>query len=233
MPIPRIVAHRGNTRGPNIAAPENTLAAFEQAIQVGADMIETDIRITQDQIPILHHDPSLNGQPITQLRYAEILAASHTDRPNCHIPTLTEALKYCGDRIALDLEIKHPGHEQLIIGHILQHYPITQFVITSFEPRVLRRIRQLNPHITIGLLLKPQLQHQLFPCRLKHTIAQLKPNFLAPHYSLLKTPWLAQINSRSIPYWPWTVNDPKLTHQLQQNPQITNIITDYTTYSAR
>jgi glycerophosphoryl diester phosphodiesterase len=228
MPAPYIVAHRGNTQGPNVADPENTLAAFDRAIQAGIHMIETDIRITQDHIPIIHHDPTFNGQPIHQLDYATIRAASHDDRrSNCHIPTLAEALDYCRDRIDLDLEIKLPGHEQVILTQILQHYPIAQFVITSFEPTVLHRIHQLNPQVTIGLLIKPQLQHQLFPCRLKHTIVQLKPDFLAPHHSLLKAPYLPQINPKSLPYWTWTANDRQLIEQLKQNSQVTHIITDY------
>ncbi|NEO48474.1 MAG: hypothetical protein F6K55_31940 [Moorea sp. SIO4A3] len=64
----RIIAHRGASN----CAKENTIEAYEKAIEFGADLIEFDVIITKDGVLISHHDTMIANQAISQLSFAEI-----------------------------------------------------------------------------------------------------------------------------------------------------------------
>lgn len=65
-----VVAHRGASGH----APENTLLAFQKAIDMGADCIETDIRRTKDGIIVLFHDEKINGKKVNEITFEELRA---------------------------------------------------------------------------------------------------------------------------------------------------------------
>lgn len=223
MPTPLIIAHRGNTQGHHPRAPqENTIAAFNAAIASGADMIEFDVRTTQDGIHIIHHDPEIAGAAISQTTWL----ALHQTNP--HIPTLQQALETCRHRIALDIEIKEAGHETSIVEAILAQYSPADFVVTSFQYPVLQRIRHRLPHLMIGYLLTRNRTNWFTQpiAQIRSQLQQLNPQFLAPHYPLLNSRWLQQRNPTNLPYYPWTINASDHLIQLLQTPQIQGIITD-------
>jgi glycerophosphoryl diester phosphodiesterase len=216
---PLVIAHRGSTN----PAPENTIAAFEAAIDLQADMIEFDVRSTKDQVLVIHHDPAVDRKPIHQLTWAELHAI------NPLIPTL-EATIQCGKgRILLDVELKEIGQETQTIDQLLQHFQNDEFVITSFNLESLQVIKQNYPEITIGLLLNRSWQERILDRNdpfLPAHIAQLQPNFLAPNEQLWNTPWLQQINVNNLPYWVWTVNQAEKMQDFMQHPNVHAIITD-------
>ncbi len=225
MATPRIVAHRGNTHHPRSKQhpPENTLAAFEQAIVHGADMVEFDVRRTQDQVLIIHHDPKIAGHPIAQTPWPILQTL------NPRIPTLALALQHCQNRIQLDVEIKEIGYECAIAELLLAQFSPNDFVITTFHLQSLQTIKQHYPAITIGLLLNPpwrDRQSNTVTHKLTTQITHLQPHFLAPYSKLLSTPWLQTINPTQLPYWVWTVNQPKQIQAMLHNSTIAAIITD-------
>jgi glycerophosphoryl diester phosphodiesterase len=61
-----IIAHRGD----HSVEPENSLAAFEAAVNAGADMIEFDVRRLGDGTLVVHHDPETGGRPLGELTFA-------------------------------------------------------------------------------------------------------------------------------------------------------------------
>jgi glycerophosphoryl diester phosphodiesterase len=126
--LTRIVAHRGASH----EAPENTLAAFAKAIEIGADMIEFDVRRASDGTLVISHDP-VRG------------SASQ-------LPTLEETLRLTRGRIHLDVELKEPGCERDAIDLLLQYLPLSDFCITSFLAPSLRATRAINPKIRTGLI---------------------------------------------------------------------------------
>ena len=91
-----VAAHRGVAAG----AAQNTIAAFTNAIEVGADMIEFDVRRTRDGELIAFHDAVAGGVPVSGLTRDEIEAAAGV-RP----PLLAEVLRVCAGRIRLDVEL--------------------------------------------------------------------------------------------------------------------------------
>ncbi len=223
MSQPLIVAHRGNTHRRPDRPLENTIAAFTQAIAIGADMVEFDVRTTQDQVLIVYHDPKIAGKPIAATPWATVQTL------NPQIPTLDRVLQHCQNRIQLDVEIKEIGDELAIVELLLKYLAPDDFVITSFKLESLQTIKQHHPQIAIGLLLNPPWRDRKSKSttqNLTTQITQLHPHFLAPHHKLLPTPWLQTINPTQIPYWVWTVNQPKQIQALLNNSAIAAIITD-------
>jgi glycerophosphoryl diester phosphodiesterase len=125
--LTKIVAHRGAPQ----EAPENTLAAFAKAIEIGADMIELDVRRAPDGRLVISHD---------RIR--------KTQRPD----TLEDTLRLTQGRIQLDVELKEPGCERDAVDLLLRHFEIADFCITSFLPEVLRETRAIHPGIRTGLI---------------------------------------------------------------------------------
>jgi glycerophosphoryl diester phosphodiesterase len=223
MSQPLIIAHRGNTHRRLNRPTENTIAAFTQAIAIGADRIEFDVRTTQDQVLIVHHDPKVAGQTVAQTFWHTLQTL------NPQIPTLAATLQHCQNRIQLDVEIKEIGDEPAIVELLLKYLTTDDFVITSFNLESLQTIKQQYPKVPIGLLLNPPWRDRKSKStthKLTTQITQLQPNFLAPHYKLLPTPWLQTINPTHIPYWVWTINQPKPIQVMLNDSAIAAIITD-------
>jgi glycerophosphoryl diester phosphodiesterase len=88
-------------RGASAQARENTLEAFELALELGAGGLESDVWVTLDGVPVLDHDGELETghgvRPIAELRRAEL--------PR-HVPTLSELYAVCGPNVPLSLDVK-------------------------------------------------------------------------------------------------------------------------------
>ena len=101
-----IIAHRGASY---LAARENTMEAFQIAMDVHADAIELDVRQTFDKILVVYHDEAINNIPLRTLTYQQLADAS--EALGYHIPTLEEVLKFCRNKIHLLIELKEAGYE--------------------------------------------------------------------------------------------------------------------------
>lgn len=142
------IAHRGASQD----APENTLAAFELAIEQGADMIETDLHLLRDGAIALYHDDEIRGAAVGALTLAELrerLPAA---------PTLQETLDRFGARIPFNLEIKSPpsgdyaGLERLALAEVGRRGLLERTLFSSFSDTVLARLRELEPRARLGTL---------------------------------------------------------------------------------
>lgn len=190
-----VVAHRGASA----IAPENTLEAFETAIDVGADMVEFDVRVTADGTLVVVHDA------LPPLAYAEL-----PTKP----PTLEEVVELCAGRIALDVEIKVGGVEAQVLDVVGARFTPGEFVVTSFLDDVVRTSKQQRPDVRAGLLLAPD-----------HVFAPgdaLGADFLAPHVSLFDEPALADADGLVV----WTVNDAERLRRCLADPRVDAVITD-------
>ncbi|KAA3646612.1 MAG: glycerophosphodiester phosphodiesterase [Chloroflexi bacterium] len=161
-PIFEIVAHRGVTED----FPENTIPAFQRAIELGADAVELDVRLTRDHVPVVYHyyylkvATTLSG-PIFNYDYAELKETQILDKDGkptagSYIPTFVEFLEQIGGRIGLEIEIKGPeGQAPQIIGNVLNDFKSlwSSIEVTSFEPALLHTLKTTCPGITVDLLL--------------------------------------------------------------------------------
>jgi len=119
-----IIAHRGASA----YFPENTLPAFEAAMNMGADMVELDVQLTSDKEVVVFHDEKLSrctdgGGRVSNWSLAglkKLDAGSWFDKKfkNTRIPTLAEALDLCKNKIAVNIEIKSEAIHQMFFGGI-------------------------------------------------------------------------------------------------------------------
>jgi glycerophosphoryl diester phosphodiesterase len=167
-PIPLVVAHRGASA----ELPENTLAAFERAVDRGADAIEFDVRLTSDGVPIVMHDPDVarttDGSGPVRSMTAARLSDLRIDGEH-PVPTLEDVLRALSGRIAVDIEIKNlPGEpdfdheEQPVVDATLATLARTGFtgavLLTSFNPLAIAHARTVAPEIPTGLLTDPRVE---------------------------------------------------------------------------
>ena len=154
-----VVAHRGCPE----PAPENTIPAFLRAVELGADAVELDVRLTCDGALVVYHYfyldkiTDLTG-PIfahtwEQVRWARFHDLAETD---ARIPLLDQVLDVLAGRIGLEIEIKGPETESAeVVASILRNHPKAweNLEITSYEPILLKRFQSLAPEVPIDLLI--------------------------------------------------------------------------------
>jgi glycerophosphoryl diester phosphodiesterase len=163
---PTVVAHRGAS----VEQPENTIAAFEAAIDAGADAVEFDVRLTADGVPVVMHDPAVSrttdGEGLVSsmtLEDVRALRIAHPGGGAAGVPTLEDALACLDGRAAADIEIKNlPGepdfapHRELVVEATLPALDAVGFsgqvIVSSFNPASIARSRSLRPDVSTGLL---------------------------------------------------------------------------------
>jgi glycerophosphoryl diester phosphodiesterase len=158
---PEIIAHRGAPEH----SIENTLPAFIHALELGADAVELDVRLTADRVPVVFHYyyldefSSLSGT-IFQYNWDDLcdIKLSNPRWPGVigRLSTLQEVLEHLAGRINLEIEIKGPEPESVAqIAEILSLYSqiFDSLEVTSYEPLLLERFRCLLPGIPTDLLI--------------------------------------------------------------------------------
>lgn len=176
----KIIAHRGFSRD----YPENTLLAFEKALDAGADGIETDLQLSLDNVPVLFHDDTLKritalDKKPEELTLAELqsLDAGSWFDPRYkkeHIPSLDELLQLCRARAILILEIKYaPSTYKRLCEEIERRIrgKLDWVEVSCFEDRVLEHMHKLNPNIRLHKLVDTAqtLQQSDFETRYSYT----------------------------------------------------------------
>jgi glycerophosphoryl diester phosphodiesterase len=153
-----IVAHRGCPD----TAPENTLPAFLRAVELGADSVELDVRLTADGVLVVYHYfyldkiTNLSGPIFShtwdEVRRARFSAAKDVD---VRIPLLEEVLDALAGRIGLEIEIKGPESESVdgMVAVLKNHPGARQIEVTSYEPMLLRAFQRRMPGIPTDLLI--------------------------------------------------------------------------------
>ena len=173
----RVIAHRGFSG----VAPENTIAAFRKAIDVGADMFELDVLLSKDGRVVVIHDDTLerttDGEGPVATRTLEELRALdagswfNPEFAGERIPTLEETLELAQDRILVNIEIKteavtdqaHGGIVDKTLELVRRLGMMDQIVISSFDPRALAHARELDPGVKTASLYNTELQADLSP----------------------------------------------------------------------
>ena len=162
---PVIVAHRGASS----THPENTLSAFEAAVELGADVVELDVRLSRDGVPVVMHDPDVDrttdgSGAVHELTAAEIrrLNAGTAESP-AGVPTLREVLELASGRAGVALEIKNvPGEDafdpkrERIVETVHAELERSGFegpvLVVSFNPASIAASKLLAPRVPTGLL---------------------------------------------------------------------------------
>lgn len=222
-----IEAHRG-ARG--LVQFENTIEAFQKAIEVGADGIELDLRKTKDGVIVIRHNPDYNGELLANMTYNELL--TKTKKDGFIIPTLEETLKFCKGKTFLDIELKESGYEEEIINIVLKHLTYDEFYIRSFIKRTIKKVKKLDSNIKTILLLGVTKARfsifsrlaEIFPLFL---ILYTKCDIVSPHRLVFRFFYHARMKLLRKPVIVWTVNSEKELDKLLNIKKVDAIITDF------
>jgi glycerophosphoryl diester phosphodiesterase len=157
-----IIAHRGASA----VAPENTLAAIEQALEQGTDWVEIDVQETADGEVVVIHDRDLKkiggvalnvyDSSLKQLQSVDIGSWFSSQYSDQRIATLEQVLRLCKGRAKVNIELKYYGHEQQLeqrVADIVEAIGMEQdIVLMSLSYEGISRMRTLRPQWTLGLL---------------------------------------------------------------------------------
>jgi glycerophosphoryl diester phosphodiesterase len=174
---PLVLGHRGASA----VAPENTLAAFVRARELGADGVELDVRRTADDVLVVHHDPEVEGfGVIVAARFAELRAAHPA------IPTLAEALDACRG-LLVNAEIKclpwepDPDTDGRVARATVDAIVAagTNAVISSFDLNAVDRVRSFGAGIETGWLTHGQVVADAARTAAEHGHEWVNPDFRA------------------------------------------------------
>ena len=225
----QVTAHRGFSR----IAPENTIPAFEAAMDCGADFIELDVQLTSDDVLVVCHDDKLDRTTdgkgeLRKHTYEELLQLSagswfskDGEFDDVRIPTLAEVLDLVGKNIMLNIEIKRSGNPkrtaEKVVELVEEYGIVNSCYVTSFSYPALKKVKQLNPKIKTAFIanLATATSYSQLPY-----IDAVSMNYLFVNQSVVNS---AHHNGKRI--FVWTV-DRQSEMQKMMALGVDNIITD-------
>lgn len=219
----KIIAHRGASY---LASHENTIEAFQIALDIHADMIEFDVRQTLDKVLIIFHDEQINGIPIKTLTYPQLCDISNS--MGFHVPTLEETLQHCQHQTNLLIELKEAGYEKKVVSMVNTYFDYSEYSIQSFLDIVVRRVKKIDPQVKAGLLVGLEQAdfstrfNEFFPGR---RIAECHADFVSAHFRIATTDFILRMKHAQIPVYVWTSDTNKSITFLLES-EVDGIITN-------
>lgn len=220
---PLVVAHRGGAA----LAPENTLGAFANAIQLGVDMVECDVHLSKDGHVIVMHDAEVsrttNGRGyISDLTLAELkqlnAAAKFSGGYAAQtVPTLDELLDLVKGKTPIQIEIKvdakgqrYAGIEQKVVDAVRARGMINQVIVISFDFPTLKEVKRLEPRIATGALVRADW----FSARgnnveriVQDAIDATGADYFMPTYAPVTEALVNAVHARGLKIGVWTVDN--------------------------
>jgi len=212
------IAHRGVSG----YMPENTMAAFSKALSFGVDMIELDVQVSKDKIPVIFHDHRLkrttNGKgkihnyTLTQLKKLD--AGSWFDKKFSmeKIPCLHEVLELIGNKCQINLELKHSDKVKpsAIVGAVLRgvrSFAFKDNLLLSSKSRAI-----LNQLIGQGFNIAT-IPH-LTRTKQVELALKIKAFSINPYFRIVNKAFVQNAHREGIKVFPWTVNQEKEMRQM-------------------
>lgn len=209
---PLILAHRGASK----IAPENTIAAFKKAVELGVDGVELDVMMSGDNIPVVIHDDRVDRTTnstglvwdFTAVELGQMDARMGHAIPVEGVPTLDAVLRVFPDNFVVNVELKHPGklsEDAFIesVEDVLQkHRSRLRFILSSFDLGILKAVRGKGLTDPLGLLLSGDAVDF-------KTLSHIQPDGLHLNDRMISLRLASYFSKRKLPVVIWTVDDPK------------------------
>ena len=193
-----LLGHRGARA--TLSVPENTLASFDLCLQHGCDGFEFDVRRTADGVPVVCHDATFRGLVVAQTPERDLTPWQLQG----FLPTFEQVLRRYAPLCFLDIEIKDPGIEPQIVDLLRQYTPVKGYVVTSFRPDILLRLRLMDPTVPLGLIWdENSIEWRTLPVA-----------WALPERSLLDSALAEELFAAGKRIGTWTVNDPSEMRRL-------------------
>ena len=217
MELPKIIGHRGAAAH----APENTLASLRKAAALGVSWVEFDVMLTEDRVPVMHHDYDLSrttgfAQAVAHTPYHHLSTLDagrwfHGDFEGEIIPTLGQVFLLLAELgLGANVELKPaPGREretaEAVVMELKRHWPaeLPPPLISSFREACLEVAQALAPEIARGHLF------EAVPPDWQERVARLDCYSVHAKEDLLDGETIAELRNAGYRALAFTVNDPK------------------------
>ncbi len=207
MRTPIAVGHRGYPA----LYPGNTLAGFQAAWQAGCAMVECDVRMSLDGVPVLAHDEhvvdiygssySVVGTTAAELGALDLGAGQG-------VPTLQHLVDWaaCGCAVMADFKVQGDGAEEKTAS-VLACLPPSHKLVPGASELSRRLLRQADPHLPVSLSLGREHRNELAGDGFEQLLATLDTDAVTWQYHVLSASRVSALRSRSITVYAWTVDD--------------------------
>ena len=202
---PLVGGHRGNPA----EQPENTMASFSSAMELGVDLIECDVHMSSDGELVVIHDHTLERTTsgtglVFQHTAAELrrLDAGNGEQ----VPLLREVVELAKERVGLCIEIKqiplrYPGLEEALVGLLRDREMIDQVAVISFHHAAVRALKELEPGLSVGIL---EGARPIDPVgMMRGALADI----YSPHYGAMDPELVTDLHAAGGLIGVWTVDD--------------------------
>ena len=202
---PLLGGHRGNPA----EEPENTLASFRSALDLGCDMVECDVHMAADGELVVIHDETVdrttNGSGLVRdLTVAQLrqLDAGQGER----LPLLDELLQLVAGRAGFVIELKrgpkpYPGFDGLLVERLRRFGMIGQSAVISFEHEWVAAMKRMEPDLQCGLL---EVAPTGDPAEL---LGRTGADVYSPHFSAASRDLVDRVHAQGGFFGVWTVDD--------------------------
>ncbi len=224
---PFVIAHRGDSAH----RPENTMAAFAGALELGVELVELDVQLTRDGEVVVIHDPTLERTTSGRGRIGEMtLAEVRAVSAGCpaqfgsafageRIPTLAEALALLRGRARVLVELKSdsivPGREDgleaLTLAEVRKAEMVREVAFLSVDTPVLVRCRELAPEIVRG-----HLFYHASPAQVVESARAARCDLVMPEKTVLDEEMHRRVRAAGLKLGTWVVDDPEELFALQR-----------------
>jgi len=203
-----VIAHRGAWKNTGVA--ENSIAALQQAIRLGCQGSEFDVHMSVDSVPVINHDPTIQGQTIYTSSSAKLLALKLASGEN--MPSLESFLKagMTQNNTKLILEIKPTINKERalqltkkVMDVVIKLKAQAWIDYISFDYAICMELMRLDPYVRVAYLNGDKSPEMLAADKLwgldyNQSVYQKNPD------------WIAQAKQKGLTINAWTVNDPAL-----------------------
>ena len=205
-------------RGAKGHSPENTLASFEKAIALGVDMIELDVWLSSDKIPMVIHDETIDR---TTSKMGLVTDYNAKELQHLGIPTLRDVFELVDNRCEINVEIKTFSATQAVLNLIAKNtFNQSKILISSFDWNALQEVRFHDEDIRIGVLTETDLELAMAFAKF------IKAEAIHPYYHLLTAENVEKIKEKGFKVFPWTINEPE-DITFVKSLEVDGIITDF------
>jgi len=198
-----VIAHRGD----HTNAPENTIAAYKNAIKIGADFIEVDLRTTKDSQLVVMHDATINRMTgingsihnitFDSLRKLEVRESKHPEWGNHVIPTFQEVLKLSKRRINIYLDFKNAS-AQSAYNEIVAAGMENNVIVYINNPNQFTDWRNVAPNIPLMISLPGTVKTKE---ALFQVLEKYQTDLLDGNYNEYNVETVAAAKEKNIPIW--------------------------------
>jgi glycerophosphoryl diester phosphodiesterase len=192
------IAHRGASG----YEPENTIIAFQKALDLNVRGIELDVHLSSDGEIMVIHDETINR---TTNGKGLVKNFTRLELQKYGIPTLSEILELVNRNCFINIELKGIGTEKPVVNLIENYiadknWNYNDFLVSSFDWKMLEEVQLLNPKIQIGVLTEDTILEALAFAK------KIKAFSIHPDYVLLTKENVALMQENGFEVYTWTVN---------------------------